>query len=258
MMILKTNRLNFLFLSLAFSVSAPAEGFNTFDCLRDMITVTERGSFQYRRKNVEKPFLVNEKFMVFPEVIKGHVTGFFVYDRKGAWYFDTIEILQNGKLTATPIRAMGETKGKVLYQMVAQPGGLETVTIYYMPGLDPKEGNTNGPVVLGASVLPVVGAFVSRPEKYNYVYQNPATMADDEVKAWIFENGGGRRPASADKVKINRQIATLKSVAVKSDAELWSPMKHELELRTRWTREHNLDEKTFKELSRTLDTTCRR
>ena len=115
MMILKTRALNLLFLFI--SVSAGAEGFNTFDCLRDMMPLTERGSFQRQRVNVERPFMAGEKYMVFPEVIARKVTGFYVYDGKAAYYYDTIEARTEHGLSASPIAALAErASGTIIKQ----------------------------------------------------------------------------------------------------------------------------------------------
>jgi hypothetical protein len=236
-------------------VSAGAEGFNTFDCLRDMMPLTERGSFQRQRVNVERPFMAGEKYMVFPEVIARKVTGFYVYDGKAAYYYDTIEARTEHGLSASPIAALAERKDRPLYQMTAQPAGLETVTIYYMPGFNAGETNKNGPVVLGTSVMPVIGAFVSRPEQYDYAYESPKDVPENRLQDWLAKQKGGRAPASEQKV--DRELVSLKSKHKKSEAELWAPLKAELSLRRKWVRDHNLDDRTFKELSRVMDGSCR-
>jgi hypothetical protein len=251
MMILKTSLLNLLFLL----IGAPqAFAFNEFDCLRDMLPVTAHGSFQSRRKGFEQPFMVDDSHMVFPEVQKKVVTGFYLYTRDGGWYYDAV---QAGDKPPEPISALNQ-KGKVLYQMVVQPAGLETVTLYYMPGFDARETNSEGPVMLGASVLPVVGAFVSRPEKTDFVYQNPTSVSEDELKSWVYRNMGGRKPAAASKIALSRSIVKLATKVPKSEAALYAPMKSELELREKWTEDRNLDDQTFRSLSRVMQTTCKR
>lgn len=234
--------------------SAEAWAFNEFECLRDMLPVTTHASFQSQRKGVEPPFMLEDKYMVFPEVRDKKVTGFYIYDQTTAWYYDAI---QSGKALAEPILALNQ-KGKVLYQMVVQPNGLETVTIYFMPGFDARQTNQEGAVVLGVSVLPVVGAFVSRPEKAEQAYQNPGGFSEDELKSWVFQNMSGRKPASAAQVKLNKQLVKLIAQTKKPKEELYAPLRRELILREKWIESKNLDDQTFKKFNRTLQTTCDR
>lgn len=251
MMILKTSLLSLILVAF---ISVDAWAFNEFDCLRDMLPVTSHGTFQSKRKGVEPPFMIEDKYMVFPEVRAKKVTGFYIYDHDNAWYFDAI---QSGQAPAEPIASLNQ-KGKVLYQMVVQPNGLETLTIYYMPGFDARRTNQNGAMVLGASVLPVVGAFVSRPEKADYFYQNPSSFSDDELKGWVFHNMSGRKPASANQVSLNKQMVKLIAKSAKVKDDLYGPLKRELELREKWIESKNLDDQTFKSFNRALQTTCAR
>ena len=255
-MILKTRAPSFFYILLLFlSASVGAEGFNTFACLRDLLPLTDHGSYQRKRGDIEKPFVTGDKYIVFPEVRAHKVTGFYVYDRGGAYFYDTIEVRAEGKVRYLPIAGLAETKERPLYQMVAQPGGLETMTIYYMPGFKAGETNRNGPVALGASVLPVAGAFVSRPEKYDYVYQNPDDFSESRLHEWLARNRGGRAPASEQ--KIVRQIVTLSVKTKKTQDELWRPLKEELRLRRDWIRDHNIDNQTFIEIRRAMDGSCK-
>ena len=262
MMILKTNRLNSFFLITTLFVSkvAGAEGFNTFECLRDLLPATDRGSYQSDRNQVERPFVINNKYIVFPEIKGRGLTGFFLYDRLGAYYYDSIEAKGAAGNKITPIAELSAAKDKTLYQMVVQPGGLETVTIYYMPGFDSKETNASGPVVLGTSVLPVIGAFVSRPDQYDSVYQNPSAVPDGRLKEFI-SAGQSRRPASASKeapaLKIDRKIVSLGSRKIKDNARLWQPLKDELALRRDWIKKTNLDAKTSRDIARPLNGPCK-
>lgn len=254
MMILKTSRLSLLIL-LLFSLQARA--LNTFECLRDIMQVTDRGNYQKKRTDVERPFMVGDKHMVFPEVVKRKVTGFFVYDHKSAWYYDAVEIKEiKGKKTM-PIADLSDVKERAVYQMVVQPAGLETITIYFLPGFDVTETNSEGPVMLGSTVLPIVGAIVSRPEKYDPVYTNPTSIDEDALKKWFYTNSSGRRPASANEMQINRKIVSLITQSRKEDSRLWQPITNELKIRQDWIKAHNLDEASFKEISRAMDHSCR-
>jgi hypothetical protein len=96
--------------------------------------------------------------------------------------------------------------------------------------------------MLGSSVLPVLGAIVSRPESYDFVYRNPEPML-------------GRSPANAPSLPV--EMVALKTVSPKTQKRLWQPLYDELRLRKTWIKEHNLDEVTFKDLSRALDSSCR-
>lgn len=250
MMILKTSLLSLIFLI----VNAPqAFAFSEFDCLRDMLPVTSHGSFQAKRKGVEQPFMVDDNHMVFPEVANKVVTGFYIYTREGGWYYDSVQAPDK---PGEPISALNQ-RGKVLYQMVAQPGGLETVTLYYMPGYDARETNQEGPVMLGSSILPVVGAFVSRPEKTEFVYQNPKEVSEDELKAWVYRNMSSRKPASASKIALTKMIVKLSVQNSKDGDAVLEPMKHELTLRRQWSENRNLDDQTFRSLTRVMQTTCK-
>lgn len=304
-MILKTKALRSLKLfALLISFRVGAEGFNTFDCLRDMMPLTAHGIYQKLRKNVEKPFMVGTKYIVFPEVISRKLSGFYVYDSAGAYFYDTIETRTEEGTTALPIAGLELKPERPLYQMVAQPAGLETVTIYYMPGYNAFESNTNGPVALGTAILPVIGALISRPEQYDYVYESPKDATDNRLHEWMAKENAGRsiasvgakpipvdtatihavkprgptihavrRPASvtqsqtqaqaqaapapAPVPKIERKMVSLVTRRKLDDKAMWQPLKDELRLRREWTKSHNIDNRTFKSLSRILETTCK-
>src|SRR5262249_42601583 len=95
MMTLKTNRRNSIFLILILSAPASARAFSSYDCLRDLMPITDRASLQNKRQEVEAPFIVSDKFIVFPEVSNDTVSGFFFYGPKGAAYYDAAD--KNGK-----------------------------------------------------------------------------------------------------------------------------------------------------------------
>lgn len=241
MMILKTNRLN-LILTILVGASCTAHAGtpqgSPFTCLKELMTVTDRGAFQRQRRDVEKPFVRDERYIVFPEVVKRNLTGFFVFDEKNAYYYDTaVTGIETKK--EVPI---AQLKAKKIFQMTVQPAGLETLTIFYQPGFESEVATKDGPVMLGSSVLPVIGAVVSRPESYDYVYRTP-------------EVSSGRSPASAS--AIPTEMVSLKTKSPKSVERLWQPLHDELRLRKSWIKSHNLDEATFKNLSRIMDTTCR-
>ncbi len=223
-MILKTKALN-LFILLT-TLNAGAEGFKTFECLRDMMPLTDRGSFQRTRVGVERPFVSGGKFIVFPEVVAKKVTGFYVYDAKGAYYFDSISSRENGVLQIKAIGSLTRSQQFPIYQMTAQPGGLETVTIFFTPGLNFGQTNSAGPVYIGASVMPVIGALISRPDQYNYVYEDPTEVPEERLAAWIAHEQRGRGPASAEpRAPMARQIVSLSTKSPKQEAQLWPPLR---------------------------------
>ena len=90
-MILKTNRLNPIFLFLIVLVSAEASAFSSYDCLRELMPITDRATLQNKRQEVEAPFVVQDKYLVFPEVSNGTVSGFYFYGPKGAAYYDAVD-----------------------------------------------------------------------------------------------------------------------------------------------------------------------
>jgi hypothetical protein len=255
MMILKTSLLKLIALGLLFANEARA--LNVFDCLKDLMPLTDRGGYQGRRVNVEGPFNVGEKYIAFPEVINKEVTGFYIYDRTGAWYYDMVEIDMGAVSQVRPIASLIEFREKVYFEMVAQPRGLETVTIPYVPGFSPKVSHLKGAVMLGASVLPVIGAMVSRPERAQAVYQSPELANEDELKGWAYKNTGGRKPASEKDFNLNHRLVKLKNRAVKDADQLWQPLKNELFLRKNWIQTNNLDDVTFRALSRAMQTSCK-
>lgn len=256
MMILKTNQLkHYLLITGLLVLTDPVLAGSRFDCLRDLVPITDRASLGSQRKNVEAPFFINNNsHLVFPEVNKDLVTGFFLYGKKGAWYYDSIEESQ-GKLT--PIKVL-KPVDRAVYELVAQPDGLETVAILFLPGFRGSKRNKDGPVVLGASVLPVVGALVSRPEQSQNLYSDPAKASDDEISRWLRSHSYSRSPAGLDgDGKPIRTLARLATANPKDQKSLWAPIENEFKLRRNWVKTHNLDEQSFRALSRAMDTTCR-
>ena len=225
-MILKTNPLKPVLLVLALSAVSPVQAgaYNAFDCLRDLMPITDRATVQSKRGEVEEPFLVNEKFIVFPEISNDTVTGFYFYGQKGAAYYDAAEVKNSTK----HLGDLQFKKDDGIYELVAQPTGLETVTIHYLPGFKTSSSGGKGPVVLGVAVLPIIGAFMSRPSVGQVTYLNPKNVNDIVVKKWMAETLGDRTPASVEDIKVNMTMLRLKTVQAKSTEELWKPLKHEL------------------------------
>lgn len=254
-MTLKTNRLKkFLGCLALIGVVENVNALEAFECVRDLMPITAAASFQGRRKGVEKPFMLTPKFMAFPEVLNGTVTGFYVYSSGQAWYYDSIEDANKATKTFVELRKTNEFS---LYSLVAQPLGLETVTLSFMPAFGGREANGGGPVMLGSSVLPVVGAMLSRPnEQLSVVYRNPKELGDEDLKRWIVEHSS-RRPALANAIELDHQLVHLKTRKPKSKAALWAPLLNEIEVRKIWVQNHNIDEQNFKILSRLMESVCK-
>jgi hypothetical protein len=261
MMTLKTSLLKAIGLALASALSslAPAVAMaattNTplsrFECLREMLPITDRGSFQIHRKGFEAPFPIGEKYIVFPEVKTAKVTGFFVYDSNHAWYYDTIE---NAGVRQAIAELQPETSTGILV-LTAQPNGLETVSIPYLPSYNPRGTDKHGPVMLGSSVLPVVGAFVSRPQQRDISYFDPTVNTKAELKAWLSAHALSRRsPAGVSEAgEVGRTIVKMLTAHPKSENHAWDPVDMELKIRRDWVQNHNIDEQTFKKISRVIE-----
>lgn len=255
-MILKTNPLKpILALLFPIALAAPHTAFasKSFECLRALIPVTDRAVLQSKRVGVEEPFLVNDKYIVFPAIDGKAVVGFYFYSAAGAKFYDAVDI--NGQTKTLVDLEFKRDHG--VYDLIAQPAGLETVTVPYLPGFRYTIRKGGGPVVLGTSVLPVLGALVSRPNLESTSYHNPDDVNSNDLKRWVVDRQGDRAPASLDNVEIKRTILKLKTVAEKSREDLWSPIRTELHLRKTWIKTHNLDEKAFKQLSLAMDGSCK-
>jgi len=72
------NQLKSLVLAFITLNAGHAFALEAFECVRDLMPITEQAAFQSKRRQVEKPFMASEKFMAFPQVTKDAVTGFFV------------------------------------------------------------------------------------------------------------------------------------------------------------------------------------
>ncbi len=231
-----------------------ASALDTFACVRDLLPITEPAAFQSKRDHVERPFLLNEKYLVFPEVADKVVTGFYIYTADNAWYFDGLE----GKAQPSIRQALRLFKpgDHTLYEMIAQPTGLETITLLYMPGYGIEDTTKRGPVALGASFLPVIGGMMSRTnQNLISVYHNPADAHESELQQWVYEHSS-RKPASVKEIEVPRKMMQLITLQPKKSELLLSPLKNEYKLRKRWVQTHNLDEGSFRTLSRLMQTTC--
>lgn len=233
--------------------STPAFAFSTMNCLKDMIPLTDHGVFQRERKRVENPFFVNDKYLVFPEVEGGRLHGFYVYADDHAWYFDAVKddakTLKISDLTFKPEEG--------ILELVGQPEGLETISLSYVPGYNPYESDSKGPVILGAAVLPVVGGLVTPKQPVQTVYYDPKRATEDELKAWVAKHTSGRKPAKVNSTVVNEKIVKLVSIEKPSQEQLWAPLKQELKLRKAWVKNNNLDEETFRRFGHVMETTCK-
>lgn len=245
----KISAIVFLLLS-----GGPVRALVLFDCVRDIMPLTEAASSKSKRSGVEKPFLVDGKYLVFPEVRERKLTGFFIYLRDQAWFYDSVEkIAPASGITALKALPLFENQ---VYKMVVQPDGLETLTLEYMPGFLVEGEKRSASEVLGASVLPVVGAFVSRPKPRLEVYNSPADAREDDLRTWVSERQT-RRPANAAPVEVPRMMVRLINTTPKSKEALWAPLKAEHVLRKNWIQEHNLDQSSFRQLSALMTGACR-
>ena len=258
MMILKTNRLRlFAILLIPISYSGRVGALDTFACVRDLMPITEQAEFQSHRPGLERPFLPSPMYMVFPEVANATVTGFYIYAPAGkAWYYDAVEA-EESRSKRQLIADLKPEAPHFLLNLVAQPNGLETVSLLYLPGFGEMETTGEGPVMLGSSVLPVIGAFVSRPNsQLRLVYHNPADVGENDLKKWIYARSS-RKPAAVSEIEITRKMMHLTTQKAKSHDQLWLPIQNELKLRKLWVQGHNLDEEAFHRLSEIMQTTCR-
>ena len=192
--------------------------------------------------------------MVFPEVEGKTVTGFFVYREDKAWYFDALE----SKTPPVARQALRTFKSgdHTLYEMIAQPTGLETITLLYMPGFGAEDTTKNGPVALGASFLPVIGGMMSRTnQNLITIYHNPSEVHETDLQQWIYEHSS-RKPASVKEIEVQCKMMQLITLQPKNSVLLWAPIKAEYKLRKLWVQTHNLDESSFRTLSRLMQTTC--
>ncbi|MBX3022112.1 MAG: hypothetical protein KF799_10600 [Bdellovibrionales bacterium] len=233
------------------TAAAPSATFNRYHCLRDLMPITERGVFINQRKGVEDPFVVNNRHLVFPEVESGEVIGFYVYDETGAWHYDAVESKDGKQL----IKDLKFDSSQGILELVAQPKGLETFSMTYLPGFNPKEPDQGGSVMLGSSVLPVVGAMISRPLPPKNAFNNPATAYESDLRRWMSKHSSGRFPADDKKAEIKK---TMRRLSLSGRGDAWAPLDNELKLRQQWIRTHNLDEQAFRSFTRIMDGSCKR
>jgi hypothetical protein len=257
-MILTKNPLkSSIFIALIFS-GGLAGALDAFECVRDLMPLTEPSGFQDRRQAVEKPFMIDAKYIVFPEVVNSTLTGFYLYSSGKGWYYDAIES-KVGSHHRDAIRDLAKNGSHDFYELTAQPMGLETIALRYMPGfgVDDSPQKGRGPDMLGASVLPVIGAFVpNSKEQLHVVYRDPGEVSEGNLKTWIYEHSS-RKPAMVSAIEIEHKMARLVTVQTKNNDELWRPLYAELKIRRQWVQSHNLDEQAFKQLSLILKSTCR-
>lgn len=262
MMILKTKlgKLPGLLLGLAVSAS-PARALDRVACLRDLLPATERGRGQIKRAGLGEPFLANTLDIVIPARQGRQVTGFYLYRGTRAWFYDHAV---NARAVRTRIRDLRFVASDGIYDLVAHPEGVETVSIPFLPEFDPMEKEAAGPVMLGSSILPVIGAFVSRPDREDTAYINPRTLVPDDLQAWARRHGGGRSPAAAQSTAtaaastepLPTTILRLEATEMPT-ADLWRPLENELRARRAWVQTHNLDQQSFVVLTRAMAGACR-
>lgn len=227
-------------------------------CLIEIMPITDRMTLNTKRKGIEAPFVLNDRFVVFPAVKSQRVVGFYIYGENSASYYDAVEVQVGQTTVQRSLEHLKFSAERGIYDLITQPDGIETISIEYMPGFDPQSTLTNGPVVLGASVLPVVGAFVSRPEYQKVIYHNPKRATDTEVKNWAYSQmAGGRKPAAeAELPEVHKTVVKLlKSHSQKSEVT-WAPLRQELRIRRAWIKENNLDTESYKILNRALAMGC--
>lgn len=263
----KTKALNrYLFgITLLFGAGVHAEVVNRFDCLKSMIPLTRAGARESVRGGIEPPFMINDNYLAFAETKGGHVTGFYVYDREHAWYYDTVELPGRTAppgtvartVARTPLNELKPNRNLGIIELTAQPNGLETIAIAHVPGFDPlmamAKAAYHSTAILGASVLPVVGAFIPHPKTHTLSYYDPTKVKERELVAWFDAQERGAAAPSA----IGRTIVHLATDKHKEERDLWGPMDQELERRREWIQKNNIDLHTFRQINKVMQTTCR-
>lgn len=206
---------------MVFSLSARAsnQSYNVIDCLRELIEISDHGVFK-NRKGFEQPVSLSREFLAFPEIRNNKLNGFYIYNRDAAFYYDAVEF-PDGQRVAIKELAYKEEVG--IYRMTAQPLGLETVSIDYLPGFD--------------------------PDKNGRQYNSPALQPERVVKKWMF-------PEQKD-AEIKHTLLRLLSQGSKTPEQLWAPVHEEKKMRRSWIQRHNLDQAAFRNLNRVLEGVCR-
>jgi hypothetical protein len=93
-MIWMKSQLKAISLFAIYSLATSAHALDTFECVRGLMGVTEHANLQLGRRGVEKPFFEGD-YMVFPEVSKRKLAGFFIYRGDKAWHYDAVENLKH-------------------------------------------------------------------------------------------------------------------------------------------------------------------
>ena len=81
--------------------------------------------------------------------------------------------------------------------------------------------------ILPADPFPIIGAFVSRPSMTKTAYHNPKDVNETELKKWMMNNAGDRKPASVDAVKVNSTILRLRTIQTKSTEQHRQPWQND-------------------------------
>lgn len=200
------------------------------ECLRRLLPITALSRLQSKRAGIDPPLALGSGHVAFPQTSGRHVTGFFIYGPGAARHYDKVawsdsELERVADLLPTPDRGV--------LDLVAQPDGMETVVIPFLPGLSFSDGRSFGAV-----------------------YRSPQDAKDSEIARVISGTGRGERsPASGGGNAVRRTVVRLVESDLKGE-QVWAPIERELKLRYDWIRNHNIDESTFKDLASVM-TKCR-
>lgn len=112
-------------------LAVPARAGTAFDCLRDILPATELAANRIKRKGWKTPYFHRE-FLIFPEVTYDRTTAFYVYKGDKAWYYDSVvdAVSPKGRRPIGDLEASSEFD---VYELIAQPEGLETLPVIYDP-----------------------------------------------------------------------------------------------------------------------------
>ena len=78
--------LSWVLLLIGWSSLSCATPKSRFECLRDLLPVTNQAYLHSQRKGFEEPFLSGSSYIVFPAVAQGVVVGFYVYHEAHAMH----------------------------------------------------------------------------------------------------------------------------------------------------------------------------
>ena len=245
------------------SAGAGAEIANRFECLKTLLPLTKDRADVIRPDGTEPPFMINENYLAFAAAEKGRVAGFYVYDHDQAWYYDTVE-RPGGAPGRTPLKALRADRDSGVIELTAQPNGLETIAISHLPGFGPNflavEATYANTAILGASVLPVVGAFIPHPKGRDLAYHDPRRVKPRDLETWFTRQGlvATERTSTSDhEGSIARTILKLAVGTAKTPRELWAPLDREIERRRAWVKQNNIDLVTFGGLNKAMQNGCR-